>query len=179
MTKSLFRIVSGLLLLLVSVGLVTACSGGDPYSDLQGLTAEQLFSNGEQALAKKRHRQAIRYYEYLEATFPFSPYAEQAHRNLIYSYYENHEMSAAASSAERFTRLYPSSSYVDYAYYMKGVANFEQDRGVLFRAVPLDISMRDMSDQLQAYRDFVTLSQRFPNSKYTPAAKQYVIYIRN
>jgi outer membrane protein assembly factor BamD len=178
MTKSLFRLVSGLILI-ISAGLLGACSSADPYADLQGLSAEQLFANGEQALAKKRFRQAVRFYEYLEATYPFSAYAEQAHRNLIYSYYENREPTAAASSAERFIRLYPTSQYVDYAYYMKGVANFEYDRGILFRAAPLDVSKRDMSGQLQAYRDFVALIQRFPNSKYAPAARQYLIYIRN
>ena len=68
-------------------------------------------------------------------------YAEQAQLELIYAYYKNVEPEAAKASAERFIRLHPQHANVDYAYYLKGLASFDQDRGLVARFLPLDLTM--------------------------------------
>lgn len=62
--------------------------------------------------------------------YPFSDYTEKSQMDLIYAYYKNEDYPAAAATAERFIHLYPRAKNVDYAYYMKGMANFQQTRGV-------------------------------------------------
>ena len=51
--------------------------------------------------------------------------------DLIYAYYKKKDFPSAAATAERFIHLYPRAKYVDYAYYMKALANFQQTRGAL------------------------------------------------
>jgi len=111
--------------------------------------------------------------------YPFSNYAEKAQSQLIYAYYENEEYPSAAATAERFIHLYPRAKDVDYAYYMKGLANFQQSRGTFAKWLPLDESYRDPGTQSIAYSDFATLIQRFPKSRYKANALQRMIYLRN
>ena len=78
-----------------------------------------------------------------------------------------------------FIHLYPRTKHVDYAYYMKAMANFKQTRGNVAHLFPMDESWRDPGTQSQAYSDFATLIQKFPQSRYKPDALQHMIYLRN
>lgn len=147
-----------------------------PY---KGMTAKQLYTESKQAIAKEQYATATKKLEALESMYPFSDYAEQAQINLIYAYYQNNEFPSAAATAERFIHLYPRAQHVDYVYYMKGLADFQQTRGSFANIVPLDESWRDPGTQSQAYADFATLIQKFPNSRYKPNALQRLIYLRN
>jgi outer membrane protein assembly factor BamD len=111
--------------------------------------------------------------------YPFSDYTERSQMDLIYAYYKNEDYPSAAATAERFIHLYPRAPNVDYAYYMKGLANFQQTRGVFAKVLPLDESWRDPGTQVQAYADFTTLIERFPESRYKANALQRMIYLRN
>ena len=68
----------------------------------------------------------MKHFEGLDALFPLTDNAEQSQLDLIYAYYMSGDAASAAASAERFTHLYPRSEHVDYAYYMKGIADFDQ-----------------------------------------------------
>ncbi|HAB63348.1 MAG TPA: outer membrane protein assembly factor BamD, partial [Pseudomonas sp.] len=106
-------------------------------------------------------------------------FAEQAQLELIYAYYRNTEPEAARSSAERFIRLHPQHPSVDYAYYLKGLASFDQDRGLLARFLPLDMTKRDPGAARDSFNEFAQLTTRFPNSRYSPDAKARMVYLRN
>ena len=172
---------------LLLVGLLlslTACTkwwGKDDEDDnpYKGYTAKQLFTESQQAMAKEQYTGAIKRLEALETMYPFNDYAEQAEIDLIYAYYENGDYASTAATAEQFIHLYPRAKRVDYAYYMKGLANFQQTRGTLANVLPLDESWRDPGTQSQAYSDFATLVERFPESRYKPNALQRMIYLRN
>lgn len=173
-----------LFLLVLIAFSVASCTwwGKDDDEDIgpfKGMTAKQLFAEAETALHKEQYTNAIKRLEALETMYPFSHYAEQAEINLIYAYYQKEDYSAAASAAERFIHLYPRGKRVDYAYYMKGLANFQQRRGGLAKILPVDESVRDPGTQFQSYSDFSTLVQKFPESKYHPNAMQRMIYLRN
>ena len=148
----------------------------NPYKDL---TEKQLFAEAKKAMDKEQYTSAIKRFEAMESMYPFSNYAEQAQIDLIYSYYKNDDYASTAATAERFTRLYPRSKQVDYAYYMKGLANFQQPRGTFTAILPMDESWRDPGTASQAYSDFATFVQKFPDSRYTPDALQRMIYLRN
>jgi outer membrane protein assembly factor BamD len=169
------------LLLIVCFLSVVACTKNDgednsPYKDM---TAKQLYSDSQQALLKKQFDSAAKQLEALESMYPFSNYAEIAQMNLIYAYYQNEDYASAAATAERFIHLYPRAKQVDYAYYMKALANFQQTRGTLANIFPIDESWRDPGTQSQAYSDFATLVQRFPDSRYKADSLQRMIYLRN
>lgn len=148
----------------------------NPY---KGMTAEQLYTASQKDLRKKQYATAIKHLEAIETMYPFSDYTEKSQLDLIYSYYKNEDYPAAAATAERFIHLYPRAKNVDYAYYMKGMANFQQTRGVFAKFLPLDESWRDPGTQTQAYSDFGILIQKFPDSKYKANSLQRMIYLRN
>jgi outer membrane protein assembly factor BamD len=148
----------------------------NPYKDE---SAEQLFNEAEKSLKKHEYSNAIKRFEAMDSMYPFHEKAEQAQLDLIYAYYKKDDFASCAAAAERFIHLYPRSSKVDYAYYMKAMANFRQPRGALSDFVPMDLAWRDPGTQSQAYSDFAILVERFPNSRYTPNAQQRLIYLRN
>ncbi len=148
----------------------------NPYRDM---SAQQLYSEAKSALEKKQYESASKRLEAMETMYPFSDNAERAERLLIYAYYKNESYPSAAAAAERYIHLYPRSKDVDYAYYMKGLADFQQNRGTFAKWLPLDESQRDPGSMSVAYSDFSTLVQRFPNSKYKANALQRMIYLRN
>lgn len=170
-------------LVLISLLLsLTACKkwwGDEDSNPFQGMTAKQLFTEAEQAMAKEQYDSAAKRLEALESMYPFSDFAEKAQMDLIYAYYKKGDYPSAAATAERFIHLYPRAKNVDYAYYMKGLANFRQPRGAMAEMFPLDESWRDPGSQSQAYSDFATLVQKFPNSPYKANALQRMIYLRN
>lgn len=172
---------------LVLVGLLVALSACSKWMDketeeknpFQGMTAKQLYLESKNALKKQQYETAAKRLEALENMYPFSDYAERSQLKLIYAYYQSEDYLSCAATAERFIHLYPRAKHVDYAYYMKGMANFKQTRGAFAKFLPLDESQRDPGTQIKAYTDFATLVQRFPNSRYKPSALQHMIYLRN
>jgi outer membrane protein assembly factor BamD len=168
----------GLLITLVSCKAFWADDDEDD-GPFKGKTAQVIFTEANAALAKQEYSQAIKSYEALETLYPFNDYAEQAELKLIYAYYKKEDYHSAAASAEHFIHLYPRASRVDYAYYMKALANFQQLRGAITTMLPVDQSWRDPGTQSQAYSDFSTLVQKFPNSRYKNNALQRMLYLRN
>lgn len=160
--------------------LLSACtSTKDPEILYKGQSAQQIYAGAEQNLANGKYDKAVSHYEGLDALYPFSTYSEQAMLDSIYAYYMSGDYATAAATAERFTHVYPANPHVDYAYYMKGVAEMIQDRPFSQRYLPMDLSTRDMVSPKKAYVDFATMTEKFPNSVYTPDALQRMAYLRN
>lgn len=145
----------------------------------KGMTAKQLHTEAKTALMKEQYASAAKRLEAIETMYPFSDYTESSQMDLIYAYYKNEDYPSAAATAERFIHLYPRAKNVDYAYYLRGLANFQQTRGVFAKFLPMDESWRDPGTQSQAYSDFAVLIQKFPNSKYKANSLQRMIYLRN
>lgn len=170
-------------LALVFFGVVTlvgcSASSTDPADAFRNQPMERVYQGGEQAYTKEKYTTAIKHFEALDSLYPFGPYAEQTDLHLIYAYYQNGDMACAEAAAGRFVRLYPRSEHVDYAYYMKGLAGFEQDRGWFQRFAPMDLSQRDPGYARQSFDDFGTLVRLFPESCYAADARQHMVYLRN
>lgn len=169
--------------LILVVGLLLsllACSKDkEEHNPFEGMSAKQLYTEAQKAMSKDQYSAAIKRLEALETMYPFNDYAEQAEVDLIYAYYKKGEYGATAATAEQFIHLYPRAKRVEYAYYMKGLANFQQTRGTMANLLPLDESWRDPGTQSQAYSDFATLVQKFPEGRYKANALQRMIYLRN
>ena len=147
----------------------------DPTADW---SVEQLYNEARSELAKENYLTAIEYYETLESRFPFGNYATQAQIDVAYAYFKFDEPDSAITAIDRFIKLHPRHESVDYAYYLKGLVNFERGGTVLDNIVERDMSEFDRNLLVTAYNDFKLLVQRFPDSKYAPDATKRMIYLR-
>jgi outer membrane protein assembly factor BamD len=175
------RIIILLLLVtpLFSCASLFGTSDDEEKNPYKGMSATQLYQNAQKDLQKGEYTNAAKQLEGLDAMYPFSKYAENAQRDLIYAYYKKEDFPSTAATAQRYIHLFPRSKHVDYAYYMKGMANFQQVRGTFAKFLPMDISWRSPGTQSQAYNDFAELIRKFPDSTYKPNALQRMIYLRN
>lgn len=180
--------------MLLSVIMLNACSlfGGDSESPEPApaaepsrttsrapLTEQGIYEAAQEAFRINNFVGAIEQLQLLETRFPFGRYAEQAQLELIYAYYENFEPELARSSAERFIRLNPDHPNVDYAYYLKGLSSFIQEKTFFQRFFPSDPTKRDIGTARVAFDEFKELLTRFPNSPYTADARKRMVYVRN
>lgn len=175
------------LMLLLSFGL-SGCMlwpfGGDdnPEAELEvdpDTTESVLYKNTQRSLRSGNYQTAISGLEQLEARFPFGRYAEQAQLELIYARFMAFDHDSARIAANRFIRLHPAHPDVDYAYYIKGLAAYHKNSGLMDRLFTSDPSKRDMTSMREAYADFGQLLARYPNSDYVPDARQRMIHLRN
>lgn len=167
-------------LLTLLIGFLTGCaSSTEPSEAYKGEPPQEIYQRGKSALQDKSYAEAIKRFEALDVQYPLNPETEQAQLYLIYAYYMKEEHAMAVSAADRFIRLHPVNPHVDYAYYMRGVANYYQNLGVIERLFAVDLAKRDLTQIRRSYTDFSELYSRFPQSQYAPAAHQYMIYLRN
>lgn len=167
------------LFILLATLLLAACAAPELQDKTKDWSANQFYTEAKQAMTDGDYEQAIKYYESLQARYPFGPYATQAQLDVIYAHYKNNEPDSAIAAADRFIKLYPQNAYVDYAYYMKGLANYNRNTSILSRFLSSDPSERDAGAALSSFNDFAELVRRYPQSKYSPDARQRMLYLRN
>ena len=166
------------LILSVFLAGVAGCSKDQEELDLEA-SEQALYTSAQESLRAGNYQGAIQKLQLLESRFPFGRYAEQAQLEIIFAYYRSAQPEAARSAADRFIRLHPTHPNVDYAYYLKGMVSFEQDRNFLANIIPMDPSKRDPGAARQSFDDFSQLIRRYPNSEYAPDAQQRMKYLRN
>lgn len=145
----------------------------------EGWEAKEFHEKARAAMEAENYTKAIKLYETLEARYPFGEYAAQTQLDVAYAYFKNADSEAALAAAERFIKIHPRNPSVDYAYYLKGLINFNRSIGFLERFLPTDSSQRNPSNVKDALKNFQELVSRFPESKYVPDAKQRMIALRN
>ncbi|MFL0795965.1 MAG: outer membrane protein assembly factor BamD [Cellvibrionaceae bacterium] len=165
--------------LLSSLLSLTGCSSTDEKKEPRSYTAEEFYKQGVKQLKYHDYEGAILNFQGLEAEFPFSRYAEQAQLELIYAYYKDFDYEAADSAADRFIRLHPHHSNVDYAYYMKGLAASRVGGDALGDLIPVDNSQRDPAGAREAFSYFAQLLELYPDSRYAADARKRMVHLRN
>ena len=151
----------------------------DPIDETKDWSAQKLYTEAKSNLDGGDYETAIRFYELLEARYPFGRFAQQAQLEIAYAYYKFAEPESAIAAAERFIRLHPRHPNVDYAYYVKGLANFNRGKGLVERYLPTDPSQRDPGAALQSFNDFAELVDKFPDSRYAADSAQRMRYLKN
>jgi len=167
--------------ILTAVLLLTAgCSLlPDQVDTTEGWSANQLYSKAKEALQEKNYERAIELFEKLEARYPFGRYAQQAQLEIAYAYYKYDEPESAIAAAEHFIKLYPRHPNVDYAWYIKGLTNYNIGKSFVDRYFPQDPSERDTRSMRQSYDDFIRLVRQYPDSKYANDSARRIIHLRN
>ena len=138
-----------------------------------------LFSDAMDAMDSSNFEEAIKKFETLESRYPYGKYAEQAQLEIAYAYYKQEDAVSASAACDRFIKLHPTHPSVDYAYYLKGLANFNENMGLLAYLVNEDIAERDPKSTRDAYDAFKELVTRFPNSLYAEDASARMRFLLN
>lgn len=159
----------------IAAGVLSGC--GKNRDAQSGV--EELYGRAMKSMDSGNYKNAIGYYENLEARYPFSPQAKQSQLNLIYCYYKNGEPEAATEEAIQFERENPTHPRVDYALYMRGVANFSPQHNRFHRLLNLDLAKRPPVKARESFSAFSRLIQRYPNSLYAEDGRQRMVYLRN
>ena len=155
---------------------VAGC-GGNPRKPVGD--AEKLYDMAKHASDNGNYKDAITYYEQLEARFPFSNPARQGQLDLMYAYYKNREPESAIDQADQFIRENPAHPRVDYAYYIKGLTQFERNPNFMERWFNADLSERPPIDARKSFQAFQTILERYPNSEYAEDSRKRMIFLRN
>jgi outer membrane protein assembly factor BamD len=150
-----------------------------------GWSAQKLYAEAKDNLNDGNYERAVKLFETLEARYPFGRYAQQAQLEVAYAYYKDNEPISAIAACDRFIKLHPNHPNVDYAYYLKGLANFNDDLGMLGNLSMLgireaqDMSERDPKAAREAFLAFKELVTRFPDSKYAADSTARMKYLVN
>ena len=144
-----------------------------------GWSAQRLYTEAKDAMSSGSWATAVKYFEKLEARYPFGRYAQQAQLEIAYAYYRDNEPASAVAACDRFIKLHPNHPTVDYAYYLKGVVNFYEDQNILTKFAAQDPTERDPRSARDSFAAFKELATRFPDSKYTPDALARMKFLVN
>lgn len=159
---------------------LAACGLLDEKADeTKGWSAQKLYAEARRSLDARSYEQAVNYYQKLEGRYPYGRFAQQAQMELAYAYYKDKDPAGAVTAAERFIKNHPNHPNVDYLYYLKGLANFNEDLGIGGFFTGQDMSERDPKAARDAFDAFKELAIKFPDSKYTPDAIARMNYLVN
>ena len=174
-----FKRAWGSVLLAVALTL-GGCSGLPELQDeTSGWSAQKLYAEAKDNLNDGNYERAVKLFETLESRYPFGRYAQQAQLEVAYAYYKDNEPISAIAACDRFIKLHPNHPNVDYAYYLKGLANFNDDLGLLGNLIEQDMSERDPQAARDAFLAFKELITRFPDSKYAEDSRARMNYLLN
>ena len=141
--------------------------------------ADELYERAAKSLGNGNFRNSIGYYEALVARYPFSNQAKQAQLDLIYAYYKNGDPDSSIEAALQFERENPRHPRVDYALYMRGLAQFKGEKNFAHRFMRMDLAKRPPVDATESFSAFSQLLTRYPLSEYAEDARQRMIFLRN
>jgi outer membrane protein assembly factor BamD len=165
-------------ILLVLLAVLSACaSNEEPYDAVQDL--QKAYEQAQTSIRNGNYQRGIQILEAIQARFPFSDVARQVQLDLMYAYYKSGAPELAIEAADTFMRENPIHPRVDYALYIKGLAYFDDEPGILERWFRKDTDKRPPKDVEQAYQSFRRLIERYPASEYAPDAQQRIVYLKN
>jgi outer membrane protein assembly factor BamD len=159
--------------------ILLAVGGCRHREDLTKSSPEVLYKRAKTALNSYDWNAAIKSYEALTARYPFTPQARQARLDLIYVYYRAGEGESATDAADTFVRENPTHPRVDYAWYIKGLVDFERTPNGMERLFHADLTKRPPTTARKAFTSFRTVVEQYPKSEYAHDALQRMIYLRN
>ena len=178
--SSIMRHIPQLLTGLLVAVLLAGCSLlPDKIDETKGWSAQQLYGEAKDSMNNGNYQTALEYLDKIQARYPFGRYAQQAQLDTIFIQYRDNEPDAAIAAADRFIKTNPRHPYVDYAYYMKGLVNFQRSNTLIDRLAPSDRDKTDTGTARQSYNDFAELTRKFPQSKYAEDARQRMQFLHN
>lgn len=162
----------------ILAALLVGCSS-TPADATAGWSPSKIYTEARDELGAGAYDKAIGLFEKLEGRAAGTPLAQQAQLDKAYAHYKSGEPAQALAALERFLKLHPASPALDYALYLKGIINFNDDLGIFSTITRQDMSERDQKAAKESFESFKDLVTRFPQSRYSPDANQRMAYIVN
>lgn len=150
-----------------------------PKNESATTSAERLYKEAKDEAESGSYERAIKSLERVEGLAAGTLLAQQAQLDLSYYQWRSGEREQAMTTVDRFIKLNPSSAALDYALYLRGVINFNDNLGLMGNLAGQQLSERDQRASRDAYQAFKQLTEQFPTSRYSPDARQRMDYIIN
>ena len=163
---------------LVASWLASGC-GSTPKDETSGWSSDKLYSEAKDEAANGGYERAAKLYERLEGRAAGTLLAQQAQVERAYVLYKSGEKAQALSVLERFIKLHPTSPAIDYALYLQGLINFNDNLGILGNLSRQDLSERDQQASRDSFQSFKQLVEQYPQSRYAEDAQVRMNYIVN
>lgn len=163
---------------LLLVSLLTACSS-TPADPTANMKPEELLEQAREEVRNFQYSQAVTLYEKLEGRAAGTPLAQQAQLEKAHAHYKDEQPALAVATLDRYMRLHPASPAIDYALYLKGLVNFNENLGLFSFITRQDLSERDQLAAKESWVAFNELVTRFPDSRYSTDARARMVYIVN
>ncbi len=164
--------------LLGILAVLAACaSNEEPYSEVGDL--QEAYEKATKSIYGGNYNSGIQILEAIQSRYPFSDVARQIQLDLMYAYYKSGQPELAIEAADTFMRENPIHPQVDYALYIKGLAYFQDQPGMLERWFRKDTNKRPPKDVELSYQALRRLVERYPASQYAPDAQQRMVYLKN
>ena len=164
---------------MLAAAVALSSCGSTPKEDNTTQAVDKLYAEAKDDLSSGSYERAIKSLERVEGRAAGTLLAQQAQIDLAYAYWKTGERAQALSTLDRFIRLNPSSPALDYALYLRGLVNFNDNLGIFGNLSRQDLSERDQQASRDAYQSFKQLADQFPQSRYTQDARTRMDYIVN
>ncbi len=164
-----------------ALALATVLAACSSTSDdkTANMSPNKIYAEAKDELNSGSYDKAVPLFEKLEGRAAGTPLAQQAQLEKAYAQYKSGDQAQAIATLDRFMKLHPASPAVDYALYLKGIVNFNDNLGAFSFLSRQDLSERDQKAAKESFEAFKELSTRFPDSRYTPDARMRMTYIVN
>lgn len=164
---------------LVCGAVVLGACSSTPTDPTTSWSPNKIYAEAKDELSTGAYDKAVPLFEKLEGRAAGTPLAQQAQLDKAYAHFKNGEPALAIATLDRFLKLHPASPAIDYALYLKGIVNFNDDLGLFSSITRQDLSERDQKAAKDSFESFKELVTRFPDSKYAPDATARMGYIVN
>ena len=151
------------------VALAGACSSGDDETNYVEGSVTELYNEAMDLLLAQRYEDAAKRFDEVDRQHPYSVWATKAQLMSAYSYYMGEDHDEAIIGLDRYIQLHPSSRDVAYAYYLKGLAFFDQINDV----------KRDQVAARESKKAFEELVRRFASTTYARDARERIDLIQD
>jgi outer membrane protein assembly factor BamD len=161
------------------VVVVSGCSSTPAPDKTATWSPNKIYAEAKDEASSGAYDKAIPLYEKLEGRAAGTPLAQQAQLDKAYAQYKGGEQAQALATLNRFIKLHPASPAMDYALYLKGLVNFNDNLGIFGSISRQDLSERDQNAAKESFESFKELVTRFPDSRYAPDSRLRMNYIVN
>jgi outer membrane protein assembly factor BamD len=169
------------ILALLSMSLALGLGGCKSRDGAEGPMTDPavVYERAHRSLMQGDYPLAVKIYEALMARYPFAAESRQSRLDVIYAYYRAGESESAIDAADTFIRENPTHPRIDYAWYLKGLTDFERMPNFMERWFRVDLNQRPPTEARRSFTAFATVVEQFPQSDYAHDARRRMVYLRN
>lgn len=167
----LLRLPVALGVLLLAASLISGCGSlfGKKKEVEDAGPPDVIYGKADTLLDRQSYEDAAKKYEDVDVNHPYSQEARRAIVMAAYAYYKAGKYDDAVSAADRYLTLHPGTPESDLAQNVIGMSYYDQ---------VLD-PKRDQTNARKSLQAYLTLLQRYPDSRYAGEAQNRARILRD